>query len=129
MEELVESYLTDQESIGTSSSVVRRDPAFFQSVASVLINARNAKINDVVLVKGEHVTFEKGRVPRQHLAGLGIAAAKSLKMALDLSTPPLQPSSGSISTRIVLYCRWYLNGPLLIFSLFRGASGGGGTGR
>jgi len=108
VDQLIQTYLEDTE------PGCRRDAAFFQSAASILIKIRNTKSDEVVEVNGSpsptHITFVRGKVPWHQSAGLGIAAAKCLLKAMDFSAPhpPLiDGSTLSVPHQIGLYCRWY----------------------
>ena len=112
MDQLIQTYLEDSEP--KSDPGLRRDAAFFQSAASVLIKIRNTKTDEVVEVNGasatSYITFVRGKVPWQQSAGLGIAAAKCLIKAMDCSAPqpPLSDGSAlSVPHQFSLCCRWY----------------------
>ncbi len=81
----------------------KHDAGFFQNLASIIIGTKDAKMCKVVTTECGDDTFQKDRVSTQQQTCLTSLAVTSLKMAIDLSTPP----GNTLSTKIILCCRWH----------------------
>ena len=80
----------------------KHDTRFFLNLASIIISTKDAKNCEVVTTECGDDTFQKDRVSVQQQTCLTRLAVTSLKMAIDLSTPPR-----TLSPEIILCCQWH----------------------